>query len=463
VTLTRRMVVNLIGFLTIAFVLVALGIVNLLGNPLRSHTEISAVFPDASGLHSGFDVTLDGVDVGVISDVKLVSQGVRVTLRLDPGVKVPGDAVASVDLANALGEQQIDLVPAHGGRAPALQDGAVVPVNPNGLPASVGRLVQVATQLFNAIPPGDLNSVLHELAVALKGRGADLRTINDAGRAFAQEFLAYQTQFEQLLRNAPPVLDAVSASGPQLQAALSNTAVLLQVLADRRNDLANAIGQGATAGQDLLTISSTELPNLACLIHDFSELTVNLAQPANLGNLNESLLTNNYFFGAVDGVSRQGPAASLYPGDPARSGQYWLRTRLFLPAKQPPASQYTVPKGLPTTRPGAGCQTELGNGVGPATQAHPSPPGPGGAVVPPPPAAAVVRGGQPDPSGETAAFRLPAGAVPPDPAGTARSTEWLMVLGAVLTGGLGWAAHLAVPADPVRRRRSGPHRDRMGP
>jgi phospholipid/cholesterol/gamma-HCH transport system substrate-binding protein len=458
--LTRPMLVNLIAFLTIAVVLVVLGIVNLLGNPLRGHTEISAVFPDASGLHSGFDVTLDGVDVGVISHVQLAAHGVRVVLRLDPGVEVPGDVVASVDLANALGEQQIDLVPARGGRAPALRDGAVVPVNPNGLPASVGRLVQVATQLFDAIPPGDLNSVLHELALGLQGRGADLRTINDAGRTFAQEFLAYQTQFEQLLSNAPPVLDAVSASGPQLQAALANTAVLLQILADRRTELANAIGQGSTAAQDLLTIDATELPNLACLIHDFSELTVNLAQPANLFNLNTSLLTNNYFFGAVDGVSQPGPAASLYPGDPARSGQYWLRTRLLFPPAQPAASQYSAPKILPTTRPGAGCQTELGNGVGPATQAHPSPPGPGGAVVPPPAAASVVRGGQPDPAGETAAFRVPA---PAGPAGPTGSSEWLMVLGAVLIGGLGWFAHLALPTDPVRRVRRGRNRDRMGP
>ena len=442
-TMTRRMLVNLIVFLTIAVVLVVLGIINLLGNPFGGHTRIAAVFPDASGLHPGFDVTLDGVDVGVISDVKLAAHGVRVGIRLDPGVKVPGDVGASVDLANALGEQQIDLVPAHGGRSPALRDGAVVPVNPNGLPASVGRLVQVATQLFDAIPPGDLNSVLHELAVALRGRGADLRTINDAGRAFAQEFLAFQTQFQQLLANAPPVLDAVSASGPQLQAALSNTSVLLKVLADRRNELSNAISQGATLSQDLLTIDSTELPNIACLIHDFSELTVNLAQPANLSNLNTSLLSNHYFFGAVDGVSRAGPAASLYAGDPARTGQYWLRTRLLLPPAQPPASQYTHPKNLPPTRPGAGCQTELGNGVGPATQPHPSPPGPGGVVVSPPPSASVVRGGTPNPAGETVAFRTPEGAD--------GSTEWLMVLGVVLTGGLGGLARLRRGRDRMER------------
>ena len=429
--LTRRMLVNLSVFLTIAVVLILLGVVNLLGNPLRSHTTVAAVFPDASGLHPGFDVTLDGIDVGVISDVHLVATGVRVAITLDPGVQVPGDVVASVDLANALGEQQIDLVPAHGGRAPALRDGAVVPVNPNGLPASVGRLVQVATQLFDAIPPGDLNNLLHQLALALQGRGQDLRTINDAGQQFAQEFLRYQDQFRQLLANSPPVLDAVTAVGPQLRDSLANTAVLLQVLADRRNELAGAISQGSTVAQDLLTISTTQLPNLACIVHDFSDLTVNLAQPANLGNLDTGLRTNHYFFGAVDGVSQPGPAASLYAGYPARSGQYWLRTRLFLPPAQPPGSQYTQEKNLPPTRPGAGCQTELGNGVGPATQASPSPPGPGGRVVPPPAADSVVRGGQPNPAGETAAYRVPGGG-PPAGGGGSGSTVVIMVAGAVV-------------------------------
>ncbi|HUZ43326.1 MAG TPA: MlaD family protein [Acidimicrobiales bacterium] len=449
--ITRRVAINLGAFLLVAAVLVFFGIVNLLGNPFSARTQLRAVFPDASGLSPNFDVTYDGVAVGSVSGVKLVHNGVLVTMALDPGLSVPGDVVADVDLANALGEQQIDLVPAHGGTAPPLRNGATVPVDPNGIPASVGQLVSVATKLLNAIPPGDLNSVLHQLAVALNGHGQDLRTINDESRVFAQEFLAYQSQFEALLANAPPVLNAVSAVGPQLRQALANTAVLAQVLANRRSDLANAIDQGSAVAADLNTLLASQLPNLACLTHDFADLTANLDEPANLANLNTALLTNGYFFGAVDDVSPPGRAVSLYPGDPTRDDQFWLRTRLLFPPSQPQASEYSTPKGLPPTKPGAGCSTEFGNGVGPASQAHPSPPGLGGRLIAPTAAEAVVRGGEPQPAGETAVFRVPA-------AGTASGDTWLItvLLGLGVVGGGLWLAGLSVPIDPAGRDRRWP-------
>lgn len=446
--ITRRVVVNLSVFLAVAAVLVFYGVVNLLGNPFAARTQLQAVFPDASGLSPNFDVTYDGVTVGSIESVTLVPKGALVKMSLDPGRSVPDDVVASVDLANALGEQQVDLTPSRGGAAPALRSGATVPVNPKGIPASVGRLVAVATRLLDAIPAGDLNSLLHQLAVALRGRGQDLRTITTESDLFAQEFLQYQDQFKGLLANAPPVLDAVAGAGPALRQALADTSVIMAVLDQRRGDITNLLNQGSSLGGTLQVLVGAELPNLACLTHDFSDLTVNLAEPANLSNLNTTLVTNQLFFGAVEGVSPTGPAVSLYPGDPARTNQEWLRTRLLFPPGQPPASQYPAPKGLPPTKPGAACSTEFGPGVGPAIQADASPPGPGGYVVAPTAAEARVRGGEPTPATRNAVLRTSA------PAGARGSSwAWTVVVGLALTVGGWWVAGLSVPRDPAGRRR----------
>lgn len=448
--ISRRVVINLSVFFAVTVVLIFFGVVNLLGNPFAARTEIKAVFPDASGLSRNFDVTYDGVAVGSVDSVSLDPKGALVTMSLDPGQSVPDDVVASVDLENALGEQQVDLTPSHPGSSPPLRSGATVPVNANGVPASVGELVAVATRLLDAIPPGDLNTVLRQLAIALDGRGQDLRTITQDSDVFAQEFLQYQDQFKALLANAPPVLDAVAGAGPALQQALANTAVLVKVLAQDRGKVANLITQGAGVSGDLQDVVGSELPNLACLTHDLSDLTANLDQPTNLSNLNTTLLTNTYFFGAVENVSPTGAAASLYPGDPARDNQEWLRTRLLLPPAQPSGSQYAAPKSLPPTKPGAGCSTEFGNGVGPATQAGASPPGAGGYVDGPTAADAAVRGGPPSATGETAVFREPLGT-----AGRPASREWAWpaVLGlSVMVGGW-WLMGLSVPRDPAGRGR----------
>ena len=447
VVITRRTMINLGVFLAMAAALIFFGVVSLLSNPFQSRTQVAAVFPDASGLHENFSVTYNGVDVGSVTGVKLTDGGgVRVTMSFDPGVTVPGDVLARVDLANALGEQQVDLVPTRGGQGPPLHSGATIPVDPQGVPASVGKLVAVTTRLLDAVPAGDLNTVLHELAVALRGRGQDLRTITDASRAFADEFLRYQVQFRALLANAPPVLDAVSASGPELRQALANTAVLTQVLADRRSDLSNALGQGAVAGQDLQALVSSQLPNLACLTHDFRDLNVNLSQQPNLGNLNTSLATNEWFFGAVDSVSPVGKATGLYPGDAAHS-QYWLRTRLLLPPAQPPANPYPVVKDLPPTKPAAACNTEYGAGAPAAAQANPSPVGPGGRVIAPTAAEGQVRGGASAGStGKPSSYRRPA-AGPRSPSGSL----WALLVGALTVGGAWWVAGRRVPEDPAGR------------
>lgn len=414
--ITRRIVVNLISFLVLSGALVAYGFLDLLGNPLSSGATISTVLPSAAGLSPGFIVTLAGVDVGSVQSVALAPSGAKVTMHLDPGHSVPNDVAARITIANALGQQEMELVPQHAGAAPPLRNGAVVPAAADSLPADVGTVVAEATKLLQAIPPGQLNSLLHTLAVALNGNGQNLKTIASASELFSQEFLAYQQQFESLLQNAPPVLDTVSANAPALRQALADTAVLARVLADKSPDVTKLLDQGASASEDLNALVTQNEPNLACLIHDFADVNSNLAQPTNLSNLSTTLATNEQFFGAVAGVAPSGPAIALTKND-APHQQEWLRTRLLLPPPLPPADSYIQALGLPAVLPGAGCSTEFGQGVGPGLQANFKAVGPGGHVVAPSASESHVRGGGSTPDAAPAAARLsPAPADPGAPA-----------------------------------------------
>lgn len=389
--ITRRVVVNLVVFAVAATLLVGYGMVTLLGNPFRKPVEISAVFPSSSGLYPHFSVTLNGVDVGSVRSVKLVRSGARVTMALDPGAMVPANVVARVNLANDLGEQQIDLVPLGRSTGKPIANGAVVPVGENASPVEIGSVVRTATRLLDAIPKGDLNIVLRQAATALSGRVSDMREIIVASRAFSAEMLQYQDSFRALLANAPPVLDAVTVAGPQLREALASTAVLAGVLANQRYELVDLFNQGAHATQDLSSLLVSDGPNLGCLLHDAARVTANVASPPNLVNLDVSLAINQEFFGAIRGITPTGPAKSLYPGDPGNPNQEWLRVRLYIPAKQPSAVVYTTPETLPPVKPGAGCSTPLGNGVGPASQVGFEPAGPGGRVEPAPASESVVQ------------------------------------------------------------------------
>ncbi len=167
--ISKRLVANLIAFFLVSAFLVGYGVVTLLGNPLRSPTMLTTEFPDASGLFQNFTVELNGVPVGTVSAIQLTRHSTKVTMDIHPGTKVPGDVRSSVQIANDLGEQVVDLVPAHGGTAPALQSGANVPAAPNQIPANVGQVVDAATRLLQAIPSGNLNLLLSDLASSLRG------------------------------------------------------------------------------------------------------------------------------------------------------------------------------------------------------------------------------------------------------------------------------------------------------
>lgn len=425
--ITKRIVANLIAFAVVSIALVVYGFVDLLGNPLRQATTVSTVLPTASGLSKNFVVALNGVPVGSVANVALVPHGAKVTMTLDPGTSVPADVEARVVVANALGEQQVELVPAptpegpHGSSLAArrtLRNGAVIPAAPDPTPASIGKLVQEATSLLQAIPPGDLNTLLHQAALAVAGRASDLQAIDQASALFSQEFLAYQHQFQQLLANAPPLLDTFTANSSQLRQDLANTAVLAQVLASHRSDLAALLQHGAQASQLLHALVAQSRPNLACLVHDLSDISSNVGSSPNLSNLNTALATNATFFNVVAAVAPEGPAKALNTNDTNRTNQEWLRTRLLLPPAQPSAVQYTRPKTLPAVRPGAGCITEFGAGVGPALQAGFTPTGPGGRVVPPTAAEAHVTGGGTEPAPSTAGSAPAAARLKPEAAPT---------------------------------------------
>jgi virulence factor Mce-like protein len=401
---TWRLVANLAVFTVVALALIAYGIVDLLGDPFASATRIAAVFPNAAGLYQNFSVELNGVTVGTVSAVHLVARGAEVDMTIDPGVSVPRDVVASIDVANDLGQQVVELTPRDGGRTPALQSGDVVPVVRGDVPVEVGKVVAAATRLLRAIPPGRLNQLLGELAQGLQGQGADIRTIVAASTAFSQQFLRYQHQFDALLKNAPPVMDAVSAGGHQLSRALADTRAIVEVLARDETSVQGDLTHGEAALGALGGLTTNQAPDFACLIHDFSQLNANLADPANLQNLSTSLTLNRDFFGAVTAVAVAGTAKPLAAGQAANPDQTFLRTRMLLPPGSPMGETYASPVGVPAVRPGAGCTTELGHGVGPASQAG-FVPAAGGQVSRPSAAESVVRGrGSPQgPTGPSAA------------------------------------------------------------
>lgn len=88
--------------------------------------EISAEFGSTGGLVVGDDVRISGIKVGQITRQQLdpVTFVARISMAIDPVIKLPADSSARITAASLLGGNVLELLP--GAALDNLKDGAVI-------------------------------------------------------------------------------------------------------------------------------------------------------------------------------------------------------------------------------------------------------------------------------------------------------------------------------------------------
>ncbi len=109
-----------LGLLCLAYLAFNLGEV---GAGSGRHYQLFARFTSASGLREGAFVEIAGVRVGTVHRIVLDRDTFEsvVELRLDPGVKLQSDTIASIRTAGIIGDKFVKLAP--GGADALLPDG----------------------------------------------------------------------------------------------------------------------------------------------------------------------------------------------------------------------------------------------------------------------------------------------------------------------------------------------------
>jgi len=111
----------LVGILCLAYLSVKLGKMELIGG---DSYRVYANFDSISGLRSGASVEIAGVEVGRVDRIILdPKQGytARVSLRINTGIELQDDVIASVRTRGIIGDKYVQLKP--GGSDILLKDG----------------------------------------------------------------------------------------------------------------------------------------------------------------------------------------------------------------------------------------------------------------------------------------------------------------------------------------------------
>jgi phospholipid/cholesterol/gamma-HCH transport system substrate-binding protein len=95
------------GILSLGYLSIKLGKMEVIDN---KGYRVSAVFSDVGGLRVGAPVVIAGVDVGRVDSISLVEDyEARVVMRIEPGLQLRDDAIASVKTRGLIGEKFIQI------------------------------------------------------------------------------------------------------------------------------------------------------------------------------------------------------------------------------------------------------------------------------------------------------------------------------------------------------------------
>ena len=101
-------VFGLLGLLALGYLAIKLGKMEVIGG---SGYTVHARFPTVGGLRTGSPVEIAGVEVGRVERISLENFQARVAFRLNAGIKLPEDSIASVRTKGLIGEQFVRISP----------------------------------------------------------------------------------------------------------------------------------------------------------------------------------------------------------------------------------------------------------------------------------------------------------------------------------------------------------------
>jgi phospholipid/cholesterol/gamma-HCH transport system substrate-binding protein len=98
----------ILGILGLAYLSINLGRVQFLGG---GGYLVNADFPTVGGLKSGSSVEIAGVEIGRVEGIGLNDYQAHVQLRINHGVKLQEDSIASIKTKGLIGEKYIRISP----------------------------------------------------------------------------------------------------------------------------------------------------------------------------------------------------------------------------------------------------------------------------------------------------------------------------------------------------------------
>lgn len=234
---------KVIGFFVFSAILLLL-LANTMADEVGDDTvAYKARFSEVSGLRSGDDVRVAGVQVGKVTAVEVDPATrntalVGFTLRTDQPLR--SNATLVMRYQNLLGQKYLSLVQPkqHGAVMP---ENSVVPIDRTSDGFDLTELLNGFRPLFEVLKPADVNKLTESVIKVLQGEGTTVADLLDQ-TAQLTNFLADRDQlFGAVFDNLTPVLVDLAGQGDELQDTVESLREFMEGLAEERKTFGKTI------------------------------------------------------------------------------------------------------------------------------------------------------------------------------------------------------------------------------
>lgn len=203
---------------------------------------IQAQLPDVVTIQENSRVRVTDVNVGNVTKVELQDWHALVTMRIDGDVHLPANATAKVGQTSLLGSMHIELAPPID-EPPVgqLRNGSLIPLSHASMYPTTEQTLASVSMLLNGGGLAQLQEINQAIAKAFAGREKDMRSLLNQLDEFIAKVNGQTDDIIAAAENLNALAGQVAAKDPVVDKALTTLPPALAVLAEQRNNIADAI------------------------------------------------------------------------------------------------------------------------------------------------------------------------------------------------------------------------------
>ena len=207
----------------------------------RDKMTIYVQMPDTLALNVNSRVRVADVYVGSVKKIELKNWVPTLTLDLQPGIKLPANAIARIGQTSLLGTQHVELDTPPDPSPEPLRDGATIPLkNSQSFPTTERTLASIATVLRGG-GISNLEVIQTEVTNILSGNADQIRDFLGKLNTFTDQLNQQRDDLTHAIDSTNELLKIVADHNNTLDRVLTEFPPLIKYFADSRDKLTGAV------------------------------------------------------------------------------------------------------------------------------------------------------------------------------------------------------------------------------